>query len=580
MAVALIAGPGGGEVPGGRAADRNGDHPALAPFGVDVAELPAELYLVRSRGDLPSVAGVKVHGVLDGVYLVSGNRESVMSLARAQCAVFPIEGLPAEARSAPRVWTTVTSPDPTIQLMVAQVNWFGISTKIQWLVDYGTRYSYADNHEDVADGIAAVFDDIGMTPVKRSFVYDGATMWNVEATQLGTVYPDSFIIMCGHFDSISWVYPFRSAPGADDNGTGTAAVLHAAEILRSHDFQYSIRYICFGGEEQSLRGSQAYAQWAADSSLGIVGVLNFDMIGYWRPGVEKDLEIETNQASQWLAAAIVNAADLYVGAPYELHVFDGAWWGDHASFWTHGYAAVNHEESWDWGDPDFNPNYHTTHDFLEYVDEDFMVGNVKIGVASVATLARLDPPVAVLIESFEARLVNASVQLAWDITTDEEIRGFKIYRTTDGSEGNEIIGPDGLIPPGSKMVIDEAVQGGKTYRYTLTVVRDDHSEVRSQTATVKTRVHKLALHQNYPNPFNPSTKISFALPGKVFVNLSIYDITGRRVKTLVHTPLGEGLKEITWHGIDARGNPVSSGVYFYRLTAGKRTLTKKMILLK
>jgi hypothetical protein len=390
VAVGLIAGPGSGGDRDGSALDRRGDHPALAPFGVDVAELPAELYLVRSRGELPQVAGVEVHGVRNGVYLVSGDRDAVMSLARAQCAVFPIEGLPAATQSAPRVWTAVTSPDPTIQLMVDQVSWLEISTKIEWLVDYGTRYSYAPNHEEVADGIAAVFEGIGLTPVKRSFVYEDSTMWNVEATQLGTVYPDSFIIMCGHFDSISWVYPFERAPGADDNGTGTSAVLHTAEILHSYDFQYSIRYICFAGEEQLLRGSQAYAQWAVDNNLGIVGVLNFDMIGYWEPGVEMDLEIETDQASQWLAAAIVNAADLYVGAPYELHVFDGAWWGDHASFWTHGYAAVNHEEAWDWGDPDFNGNYHTTHDWIRYVGEDFMVGNVKIGVASVATLARLD----------------------------------------------------------------------------------------------------------------------------------------------------------------------------------------------
>jgi len=269
----LIAAPGIGEDPDGRAADRRGDHPALAPFGVDVAELPAVLYLVRSPGELPPVAGVEVHGVRDGVYLVSGDRESVMSLSQAQCAVFPIEGFPAASRSAPRVWTTVTSPDPTIMLMVDQVNWFDISTKIQWLADYDTRYSYAPNHEEVADGIAAVFEGIGLTPVKRSFVYNDSTMWNVEATQPGTVYPDSFIIMCGHFDTISNTYPFLLAPGADDNGTGTAAVLIAAEILRSYDFQYSIRYICFGGEEQLLRGSQAYAQWAADSSLGIVGVL-------------------------------------------------------------------------------------------------------------------------------------------------------------------------------------------------------------------------------------------------------------------------------------------------------------------
>jgi aminopeptidase YwaD len=389
VAGALIAGPGSGGDGDGRGADRRAVHPALAPFGVDAADLPAELYLVRSRGELPPLAGVEVHGKRDGVYLVSGERESVMALTRAQCAVFPIGDLPA-APPAPRVWTTITSPDPTIQLMVDQVNWLAISTKIQWLVDYGTRYSFAPNHEEVADGIAAVFAGIGLTPVKRSFVYEDSTMWNVEATQVGTVYPDSFIIICGHFDSISFMYPFLYAPGADDNGTGTATVLHAAEILTSYDFQYSIRYICFAGEEQILRGSQAYAQWAVDNNLGIVGVLNFDMLGYWVPGVEMDLEIETNEASQWLAAAILNANSLYVGAPYELHVFDGAWWGDHASFWDQGYAAVNHEEAWDWGDPDFNPNYHKTHDLIDYVGEDFMVGNVKIAVASMATLACLD----------------------------------------------------------------------------------------------------------------------------------------------------------------------------------------------
>jgi hypothetical protein len=385
----LVGGAAGGEDPVARAGGRS-QHPALAPYGVDVARLPTELYLVRSRGALPKSAGVEVHGVHESVYLVSGDRDAVMALARKQCAVFPIDELPYTTRQPkPRVWKTITSPDPTIANMVDEVGWPLISSRINWLVGFGTRYSYAANLEDVADGIAAVFDDIGLTPVKRPFVYNNTTMWNVEATQVGTVYPDSFVIMCAHFDSRS-EDPYVLAPGADDNGTGTAAVFVAAEILRNYDFQYSIRYICFGGEEQFLKGSQAYVQWAEDNELGIVGALNFDMIGYWEPGRTRDLEIGTDTASQWLAAAIVNAADLYVNAPYQVHVDKSHMWSDHASFWAHGYAAVSHEESWDWSHTDFNPQYHTTHDSIAYLHPDFTVDNVKFGVASLATLARLD----------------------------------------------------------------------------------------------------------------------------------------------------------------------------------------------
>jgi hypothetical protein len=371
-------------------ADKWMDHPVLQSFDLDVAQLPADIYLVRTRGGLPSTEGIVVHGLRGGLFVVSGDAAAVSGLTERGCAVFPLRksraagGSPSTAPH--RTWTRVTTPDPNIAAMVAQVNWTDVSTRIQWLVDFGTRYSFASNHLTVADAIAGAFVDCGLSPSLRSFVYGAATMYNVEATQTGTVYPDSFVVICGHYDSIS-ENSMVSAPGADDNGTGTAAVLTAAEILTQYDFEYSIRYICFAGEEQGLRGSQAYASWARGQDLGIVGVLNFDMMGYWEPGVEKDLEIETNVASQWLAAAITNAADLYTGAAYELHVFDGAWWGDHASFWDEGYAAVNHEEAWDWGDPDFNPYYHTTSDLLTYVGEDFTVGNIQVGVAALATLA-------------------------------------------------------------------------------------------------------------------------------------------------------------------------------------------------
>jgi len=91
---------------------------------------------------------------------------------------------------------------------------------------------------------------------------------------------------------------------------------------------------------------------------------------------------------------------------------------------------------------------------------------------------------------------------------------------------------------------------------------------------------KVSLYQNIPNPFNPSTTIAFTLPKQAKTNLSVYNVEGKLVTTILDETLDAGFKEVTWNGKDARGNQVSTGVYFYRLTAGNRTLTKKMVLLK
>jgi hypothetical protein len=88
------------------------------------------------------------------------------------------------------------------------------------------------------------------------------------------------------------------------------------------------------------------------------------------------------------------------------------------------------------------------------------------------------------------------------------------------------------------------------------------------------------LAQNYPNPFNPVTTISFALERHARVTLSIHDVEGKLVNTIIDGTLEEGPHQVAWYGTDSRGYPVGSGVYFYRLTAGGEVLTKKMVLLK
>ena len=91
---------------------------------------------------------------------------------------------------------------------------------------------------------------------------------------------------------------------------------------------------------------------------------------------------------------------------------------------------------------------------------------------------------------------------------------------------------------------------------------------------------KFALHPNYPNPFNPATLITYDLPAESDIQLVIYDLMGRKVKTLINDVESAGRKTAVWYAKDDFGNPVSAGVYLYRLHGGDKTFTRKMILMK
>ena len=88
------------------------------------------------------------------------------------------------------------------------------------------------------------------------------------------------------------------------------------------------------------------------------------------------------------------------------------------------------------------------------------------------------------------------------------------------------------------------------------------------------------LQQNYPNPFNPTTTISFDMPKSGKANLCVYNVKGQLVKTLVNGTIAAGSNNAVWNGDDNNGNAVTSGIYFYKLTANGKTETRKMMLMK
>ena len=91
---------------------------------------------------------------------------------------------------------------------------------------------------------------------------------------------------------------------------------------------------------------------------------------------------------------------------------------------------------------------------------------------------------------------------------------------------------------------------------------------------------KHSLHQNYPNPLNPETIIPYDLPENIFVNITIYDLLGRQVKTLVNQVQNAGFNSIQWNATNDYGEPVSAGIYLYQIQAGTFYQTRKMALLR
>ena len=189
-------------------------------------------------------------------------------------------------------------------------------------------------------------------------------------------------------------------------------------------------------------------------------------------------------------------------------------------------------------------------------------------------------PVPVLISHFGASAREKAIDLTWQIASEEPVVGFRIYRSDEGAPIERTLNESGLVVPTAQRYTDTTVQPGMRYGYTVGVIAADGSEVRSQTIEIQSTVCPLVLFQNHPNPFNPTTRIRFSVPQRSRVALRIFDAEGKLITVLINRVMDPGLQEIEWNGRHRSGHSAASGVYFYQLKGGNRTLTKKMVLLK
>ena len=195
-------------------------------------------------------------------------------------------------------------------------------------------------------------------------------------------------------------------------------------------------------------------------------------------------------------------------------------------------------------------------------------------------LAEISSTVEVAVAAFAGELRDYAVVLTWSLSEPELVVGIHLYRG-EGSDGAEL---ERLtdVPLGGDAVsyTDGEAVPGRSYSYQIGVLTGGGREVRSPLVSMELPPRPLTLEQNYPNPFNPATEIAYFLPEREGVELVIYDVTGRRVRALVSGVQAMGRYVVGWNGLNDRGDSVGSGVYYYRLRAGKKIITRKMVLLR
>jgi len=390
---------------------------------------------------------------------------------------------------------TKSQDDQVIYDIISEVSSERIKKDIKKLASFGTRHTLSDTLSEkrgigaARRWIKSTFNKISkecddcleisyqknyFSKNKRRLVND---VWinNVVAIQRGSKYPNRYIIMSGDIDSrVSDPNDFSSdSPGANDNASGMAGVLEASRVLSKYTFENSIVYLGLSGEEQGLYGGMGLAEYAKENNWEIIGVLNNDMIGniegidgiidnysfriFSEPTPANESEKsrkrrrfyggEVDGNSRQLARYIHKQVKKFMPKLnpmmiYRLDRFGRG--GHHRPFNDLGYPGVRIMEA--------HENYNRQHqdlrteegikygDVIEGVNFNYAKNITAVNAINLASLGWSSPePKNVKIGG----IVEPSTKLKWDISTDKNIIGYKIYwrkTTSPFWENSKLVG--------------------------------------------------------------------------------------------------------------------------------------------
>ena len=214
-----------------------------------------------------------------------------------------------------------------------------------------------------------------------------------------------------------------------------------------------------------------------------------------------------------------------------------------------------------------------------------LFSNLSNATTTISGTYTVSAALPVELTSFTATETSALSTLHWQTATEVNNYGFDIEKAVFSKRSSDISwkkvgfveGVGNSNSPKEYSFTDKNISSGK-YSYRLKQIDRDGKFIYSSEVEVTVAVPKLfALAQNYPNPFNPTTTISYQLPANSFTTLKVYDALGKEVATLVNEMKEAGSYDVQ---LSTNNYQLSSGVYFYKMTTGKFSAVKKLILLK
>jgi len=280
---------------------------------------------------------------------------------------------------------TVLRPGISLDSLMSLVNKDSLISYTMSLQAFSPRYSGTQTDYDSRDWIASKLSAMGYDSV----VIDSFTATvggvskpcqNVVAVKVGTLFPEYQIIVGGHRDAV------LISPGADDNGSGAAATMEMARILKDIPTDLTFIFILFGAEEQGLYGAWHYAGEAYARGDNIVYMLNMDMIAHFENSTQARLyhgaDLTYSQLWRHLGDSLLGFTTEFAGTSSR---------SDHYPFTQYGYPATFVQEYV------LSPVYHTKYDSTTYMNFDYMADNVKISLATVYYLNASYIPGTILI---------------------------------------------------------------------------------------------------------------------------------------------------------------------------------------
>ncbi len=300
-------------------------------------------------------------------------------------------------------------PDTTIQRLMQLVSIDSLHDRIVELQNFVTRNTYYAKCESAAQYLYRRFTGLGLdTRVDTYYLTQPTTRAsNIEVTLPGAVVPESIVVACAHFDSYCQTGQ-ANAPGADDNATGTAALLELARVLKDARLRWTVKLLAFSGEEQWMKGSYHWVDSVAvPEAMKLGGVFNIDMVAYTAADTTR-LVMNTNTPSRGLAVLSESINVWYDIGLRLINYLDEDCAGDNTPFWEQGYKSVFALEDSEWGIWNgSNPHYHTTHDTIGFVRMGQVLRTTRLVLGCMATLSGL-APLSVMEEARGTRPASAA----------------------------------------------------------------------------------------------------------------------------------------------------------------------------